>query len=77
MLVRDLIKMLQDLEEQHKPHEDIMGPCVIMFDYYDDVSNKENEEPSSYVFGGLVTDAIIEYTPDGVYPVLTAKYTPE
>ena len=66
MLVRDLIKDLEALLERHKLMEEMMGPAVIMFDYYEDYDVGE------YNYAGIVKDAVIDYTADGVYPVLTA-----
>ena len=68
MLVDDLIKLLEDLKEKHKAVEDMMGPCEVMFDFYDLNENQMH----GFIYKGFTKNAEIQFTADGVYPILTA-----
>ena len=68
MLVRDLIKELEALIERNKSMEDMLGEAVIMFDYYKDYGDGSLDSR----YAGIVPDAYVDYTSDGVYPVLIA-----
>jgi len=61
MLCKDLIKILEKMIEDNKPHEHIMGEAEIMF------------EKNEYLYKGITHDMKIEHTPDGVYNVLVGK----
>ena len=67
MLVKDLIKLLEELLEKHKPSQEVMGDCEIMIDVFTYAGYQEFE------YAGISKDIIITYTEDSVYPVLTAK----
>lgn len=70
MLAKDLIKLLEELIERHKPAEDMMGPCQITIDVF----SESKEHPGLFKYRGINNDQDIKitYTADGVYPVLTA-----
>ena len=67
MVVRELITLLEDLEREEMKIWGDQKSIEIMFDYFGPFSGT-----SEFCYGGLVSDARIERTPDGVYPVLTA-----
>ena len=70
MLAKDLIKLLNELIKQHKPHKDVMGECEITIDIF----SESPKHPGLFEYQGILTpeDIKITYTSDGVYPVLTA-----
>lgn len=67
MLVKDLIKLLEELLKEHEPMKEVMGEAVILMDVYEYCGDHK------FVYTGVDHDIILSYTPDGVYPVLAAK----
>ena len=70
MLIKDLIKQLEDLYERRLPGADIMGEPSIEIDVF----RKKEGTDCDYEYAGVMTHMDIKFgqTPDGVYDVLTA-----
>lgn len=70
MLATDLIKALEELIELHKPIEDMMGPCEVVIDVFEE----SKEHPHLFEYKGFMGHKPIKitYSGDGVYPILTA-----
>lgn len=67
MLVKDLIKMLEKLVEDHEPNKHIMGECEIMIDVFDLVP----PEYEKIEYKGISPEICIRYSRDGVYPIIS------
>ena len=67
MLCKDLIKILEKMIEDNKPHEHMMGEAEIMIDVFSKIGNTHTFEYRGF-------DHNIRITPssDGVYQILTA-----
>ena len=68
MITTELIKKLQKLVDDHKPHENIMGPHEIVIDVFKKIPG----EGHGFNYVGFSPDITIEYSGDGVYPILSA-----
>ena len=68
MLATDLIKLIEAEIEKHKPMEEHMGPCVIMFDHFEFLPGWSGD----IEYHGFTPNAAIHRTGDGVYPILAA-----
>ena len=70
MLIKDLIKQLEDLYEKEKAYIPVMGEPTIEIDVFECVDKAKG----LYQYAGIMThtDIKIGQTSDGVYHVLTA-----
>lgn len=68
MITTELIKKLQQMVEDHKPHEEVMGPHEIVIDVFEKLPGNA----SGFRYAGFSPDITIEYSGDGVYPILSA-----
>lgn len=71
MLATDLIAMLEDLIEKHKPMEEMMGPCVVMIDHFAFLPGVSGD----IEYHGFSPNIVISWSEDGVYPILMATPT--
>lgn len=68
MLTTELIKVLQKLVNDHKPHEEVMGPHEIMIDVF----GNYNGEKGRFYYAGFSPKITIQKSLDGVYDILNA-----
>lgn len=66
MKTKDLIAQLQKLVDDHEPHIEVMGDHEIVIDVFG------KQEGHKFEYLGFSPDIRIEYSADGVYPILTA-----
>jgi hypothetical protein len=68
MLIKDLISKLESIYEEQKPFIEIMGEPEIMIDIF--MEAKDNKHLFRYA--GLSRNIKLEYTPDGVYNIISS-----
>ena len=70
MLIKDLIKQLEELYQKGVPHIDTFGEPTIEIDVFKCI----DKEKGLYQYAGIMTHSNIKFgkTPDLVYDVLTA-----
>lgn len=66
MKTKDLIKQLQKLVDEREPHIGIMGEHEIVIDVFG------NQQGHKFEYLGFSKNIRIEYSSDGVCPILTA-----
>ena len=68
MNTKELIKKLQDMVDHHESSGaiEIMGEHEIVIDCWD-------KEDSGWKYSGFSPNIEIQYSDDGVYPIITAK----
>lgn len=73
MLIKDLIKELQDIYDKEVVHRDIMGEPEIMIDKFEPliINSPCTGEKFVYNYLGITPKISIEQTPDGVYYILS------
>lgn len=73
MLLKDLIKQLQELYDEEVKHIDVMGEPVIMIDVF----RISDEGDRKYEYAGFSPFIDIDRSDDGVYPLINAFVKPE
>lgn len=69
MILKDLIKKLQELENSYDAeYRAVMGEPDIVIDVFREIPGM----PLHFQYAGFSQDIKITYSADGVYPILTA-----
>ena len=64
MLIKDLIKLLEDEYQKQLPLSDMMGEPGIMIDVF-------SEKEKGFEYQGFSKEIFITRSSDGVYPIIT------
>jgi hypothetical protein len=68
MLTTELIKKLQQMIEEHKPYEEVMGPHEVVIDVF----KRDGVTDHGFHYAGFSPYIEIEKSSDGVYDILSA-----
>lgn len=68
MQTKDLIKLLQNLIDEHEPYKSVMGEHEICMDVWE-------RKNGTWVYTGFSPNIVVACSDDGVYPILVAKET--